>query len=240
VTTATPCEPLIRLRSAAFGYGARRVVSGIDLEIAPGRFLGIVGPNGSGKTTLFRGLLGLVPPLEGSCARTGRAVIGYVPQRESLDASFPLTVREVVEMGTYQRLGRLRRPAAEDLALVDEWIERVGLAPQRTRPFAELSGGQRQRALLARALVTRPDVLLLDEPTSGVDRGAQEQILALLSELHRGGLAILLVSHQLSLVRRFVEEVLVVADGRVQQGTPVELLTPERLELLFGAGAGGD
>ncbi|HEX6884807.1 MAG TPA: metal ABC transporter ATP-binding protein [Planctomycetota bacterium] len=238
--SATPRPPLVRLSAAAFGYGARRIVEAVELELEAGRFLGIVGPNGAGKTTLFRGILGLVPPLAGTCRREPGVVFGYVPQRESLEATFPLSVREVVEMGAYHRLGRLRRPGAADLALVDEWIERVGLGARRTAPFAELSGGQRQRALLARALVTRPDVLLLDEPTSGVDRGAQEQILALLAELHRGGLAILLVSHQLALVRRFVEEVLVVADGRVWRGPPQELLAPERMELLFGAGAGAE
>jgi ABC-type Mn2+/Zn2+ transport system ATPase subunit len=228
---------LIRLRSAAFGYGTRRIVSGVDLDVVAGRVLGIVGPNGSGKTTLFRGLVGLLPPSEGSVSRAEGIVLGYVPQREALDASFPLSVREVVEMGAYQRLSRLRRPSAGDRRLAEQWIERVGLGAQRRQPFAELSGGQRQRALLARALVTRPQVLLLDEPTSGVDRGAEEQIFALLTELHRDGLAILLVSHQLGLVRRFVQEVLVVADGRVECGSPEQLLAPERLALLFGAAA---
>jgi ABC-type Mn2+/Zn2+ transport system ATPase subunit len=228
------------MRSAAFGYGGRRIVSDVDLDVEPGRLLGIVGPNGCGKTTLFRGLLGLIPPLTGSVSRADGAVFGYVPQRESLDASFPLTVQEVVEMGAYQRLDRLRRPGARDLASVETWIERVGLGAQRWRAFAELSGGQRQRALLARALVTRPNVLLLDEPTSGVDRGAQEEILALLGELHREGLAILIVSHQIPLVRRFVQDVLVVVDGHVLRGAPGEMLAPERLELLFGSGAGSD
>jgi len=230
--------PLIRLEGASFGYGRRAIVSGVDLEIGAGRFLGIVGPNGSGKTTLFRGLLGLIPPLSGRCERAAEAVFGYVPQRESLDANYPLSAREVVEMGAYGRLaGRsatTRADRLEALAL----LERVGLTSVASAPFSELSGGQRQRVLLARALLVRPTVLMLDEPTSGVDRGAEERILALLRELHADGRTILIVSHAIPMVRSAVERVLMVADGRVEQGDPAEMLGGARLERLFGRGGG--
>ncbi len=235
--SAAAAMPLIRLRAAAFGYGGKAVVSGVDLEVGAGRFLGIVGPNGSGKTTLFRGILGLVPVLAGSSERASGVVFGYVPQRESLDAGYPLAALEVVEMGAYRRLDALRRPARAERAAALDLLARVGLATEARTPFSELSGGQRQRVLIARALLTRPDVLLLDEPTSGVDRGAQERILELLRELHGEGLTILLVSHHLGLVREAVGEVLVVAEGRVRRGDPRELLAPERLDALFGAGA---
>lgn len=234
---AARATSLIRLRAAAFGYSGKRIVSGVDLDIDAGRFLGIVGPNGAGKTTLFRGILGLLPVLAGSCERAPGLVSGYVPQRESLDAGYPLSALEVVEMGAYRRLNALRRLVRGEREAALGLLERMGLRAEQHTPFSALSGGQRQRVLLARALLTRPDVLLLDEPTSGVDRGAQEQILRLLRELHREGLAILLVSHQLSLVRESVGEVLVVANGRVQCGDPRELLAPERLDALFGAGA---
>lgn len=227
---------LVELRGAAFGYGGRVVVGGVDLAIEPGAFLGIVGPNGSGKTTLFRGILGLLPPLAGTVARSTRA-IGYVPQRETLDPLYPLNVREVVEMGAYGRARSGRGLATAEREAARAAIARVGLAEHERALFAALSGGQRQRALVARALLVRPELLVLDEPTSGVDRTAERAILALLRELHeREGMSILLVSHQLALVREAALEVLWVAGGRVQRGSPSELLEAKNLDRLF-AGA---
>ncbi len=228
---------LVRLRGASFGYGERPVISGVDLEVGPGDLVGIVGPNGSGKTTLFRGILGLIPPASGTVERDA-GPIGYVPQREGLDPIYPLRVDEVVHMGAYGRLSGMRGLARADRELARTCLARVALADRARDPFASLSGGQRQRVLIARALMVRPRLLLLDEPTSGVDRAAQRLISELLLELNRReGMAILLVSHQLALVRESVRRVLWVDEGRVQQGSPEEFLRPERLDLLFGAGA---
>jgi ABC-type Mn2+/Zn2+ transport system ATPase subunit len=214
--------PLIELHGAAFGYGGRPVVSGVDLAVGRGELFGLLGPNGSGKTTLFRGMLGLIPPLAGQVVR--RAAVGYVPQREGLDAIYPLTVEEVVHMGAYGRLSGLRGLARAERELALRWLERVGLADRRRRLFASLSGGQRQRGLIARALMARPELLLLDEPTSGVDREAQRAIQDVLLELRAEGMAILLVSHQLEVVREVVRDALWIEDGRVRRGTLDEFL----------------
>ncbi len=225
---------LLHLSGASFGYGARTVIAGVDLTVRAGDFFGIVGPNGSGKTTLFRGILGLIPPMEGRVERESEPP-GYVPQREALDAIYPLTVREAVEMGAYGRLRGLRRVSRDDRARARELLERVDLADRRDALFASLSGGQRQRALIARALVPGPRLLLLDEPTSGVDRRAAASILEFLQDQNRAGLAILLVSHQLAMVRRVVQRVLWIDEGRVRECTPDELLPGEGLDRLFDA-----
>jgi ABC-type Mn2+/Zn2+ transport system ATPase subunit len=224
---------LIRLRGAAFGYAGRAVVRGVDLEVEPGAFLGIVGPNGAGKTTLFRGILGLLPALEGSIER-GTTALGYVPQREQLDPLYPLSVEEVVHMGSYGRLRGLRWLARAERDAARDALRRVGLLEHANDEFTALSGGQRQRVLIARALLMRPRVLLLDEPTSGVDRAAEAQVIELLQALRREqGLAVLLVSHQLQLVRRAVSDALWVSDGRVLRGPALELLAPEALDRLY-------
>lgn len=231
---------LLRVRHASFGYEGRTVLAGVDLEIGPGQLLGIVGPNGSGKTTLFRGILGLLRPLSGSVERNVKDV-GYVPQREGLDALFPLRVDEVVHMGAYGRLAGLRTLRRAERALAGACLARVGMERHARAPFSSLSGGQRQRVLLARALMVRPRLLLLDEPTSGVDRAARRAILELLRELSRqDGLAILLVSHELALLKEAVEEVLWVAEGRVQRRPASDLLRPDNLDQLFAALGAGD
>jgi ABC-type Mn2+/Zn2+ transport system ATPase subunit len=229
---------LLRLEQASFGYARRAIVSGVDLTVGAGDFIGIVGPNGSGKTTLFRGILGLIPALAGKVERATKA-IGYVPQREALDPIFPLRVDEVVHMGAYGRLRGWRALPREERDLALACLERVGMADRRAAQFASLSGGQRQRVLIARALMVRPQLLLLDEPTSGVDRAAQARVLRLLTELReREQMAVLLVSHQVAMVRESVQRVLWVAGGRAVEGVAAELLRPENLDRLYSAGEG--
>lgn len=230
---------LLRLRNAAFGYEGRTIVSGVDLEVGAGAFLGIVGPNGSGKTTLFRGILGLIAPLEGTVERA-TAAIGYVPQRETLDPIYPLRVEEVVRMGAYGRLRGARTLPRAERTLASEALARVGLADRALHAFSALSGGQRQRVLIARALMMKPRLLLLDEPTSGVDRGAQAHILALLIELNRKeDMAILLVSHQIGMVRDAVKGCVWVADGKVRIGDARSMLAPEHLDELYSTAGSG-
>ena len=208
---------LLRTERASFGYHKRAVVKDVTLTIESGRFIGLMGPNGSGKTTLFRGMLGLLPPLTGKVERFTGA-IGYVPQREALDSIYPLTALEVVHMGAYGRLRGLRRLSAADRALALDCLARVELSERADAMFAALSGGQRQRVLMARALMEAPELLLLDEPTSGVDAQAAQQIIELLKGLVREqALTVLLVSHQFALVQPAVDEILWVANETVQR-----------------------
>ena len=222
------------LEGCSFGYASVPVLTGVDLEVAPGDFVGIVGPNGAGKTTLLRGLLGLLPPSAGRVRRDG-IEFGYVPQRDSLDSVFPVSVGEVVEMGCY---GADAKPTGGRRALsehVRASLELVRLEDRAGARFSSLSGGQRQRVLLARALVSRPNFLVLDEPTSGVDQPTLELLLEVLLRLNREeGLAIWLVSHQLELLRS-VQRVAWVADGSVVLGAADSPEVRARVGALFGA-----
>ncbi len=208
---------VIQLEQAVFGFGDRRVLEDVDLQVESGEFTGIMGPNGAGKSTLLRGMLGLIP------ARSGRVVratkhMGYVPQRENLDNVFPLSVIEVVEMGAFGRLSRFSRVSAEDRNLARENLERVGLGDRARDQYSSLSGGQRQRVLIARALVAKPRLLLLDEPTSGIDSKAQHRVMELLSDLNDSeGVAILFVTHNSKPLEGIVNHVLWVADKKVER-----------------------
>ncbi|MDP6519668.1 MAG: metal ABC transporter ATP-binding protein [Planctomycetota bacterium] len=231
-------QPLIDMQGAAFGYGSQPVVSGVDLKLVPGSFLGVLGSNGSGKTTMLRGLLGLLTPLRGRVTR-GAVKLGYVPQRETLDPVYPLTVEEVVSMGDYGNLRSLSRFRNSTGVRTHRCLGRVKLLERRKELFTNLSGGQRQRTLIARALMARPNLLVLDEPTSGVDQKAQEQVLELLQTMNSDSdLAIVLVSHQLTMMRS-VRDVLWLANGSVQRKTPDEMLQPGTLEQLLGAPESG-
>jgi ABC-type Mn2+/Zn2+ transport system ATPase subunit len=211
---------LLTLRGASFGYGRRAVLAGVDLAVGRGELVGIAGPNGGGKSTLVRGILGLIPALAGSVERGG-ARLGYVPQQDSVDAVFPVTAEEVVRMGAYGRLRGQRALPAGERRFARECLERVGMSAHARQPLAALSGGQRQRVLVARALMMRPDLLIMDEPTSGVDRVAERQIAELVLELERrSALAVLIVSHQLEFLRRVTRRIVWVEDGRVEPAPP--------------------
>jgi zinc transport system ATP-binding protein len=207
------------------------VLSGVDLRVEEGEFVAIAGPNGGGKTTLLRLALGLERPergrvlLFGEPARTfhDRARIGYLAQRTRIGVHAPVTVRELVEAGRtpLRPLGRVR---AEDREAVAEAIERVGLTQLARRPLTRLSGGQQQRAFIAKALAARPKLLVLDEPTTGVDVEAQEALAALLDRLHNElGVTILYVSHEFGAVEHFVQRLILVRERIVFDGPPSEL-----------------
>ena len=227
--------PVLRLRGLDLGYGPRRVLAGVELDVRPGEVWFLLGPNGSGKTTLLRGILGLLRPSAGVLERhpqlASRERIGFVPQRDEINPSLPTTVQEFVSLGFVgARLQRGER--AERLAWA---LGQVGLESLAHASFWSLSGGQRQRALVARALVRRPGFMILDEPTEGLDVTSEETFLNTLVSLNHGdGLTLLFVTHKLELAVRHATHVALFHSGHVHAGTRDEVLGSDAVERVFG------
>ena len=223
-------EPLVSLRGVTVDLGDGPILRDIDLDIDDTAFIGIVGPSGSGKTTLLRTILGTATPTGGSVRRRATR-IGYVPQVETIDWTFPVTVTEVVAMA---RTGRpwIRRQERKEIG---DLLERLDLAGVADRHIRALSGGQQQRVFLARALQGRPDLLLLDEPTSGVDVRTRHDLLHLLADLHRGGRSIVLTTHDLNGVATHLPHLVCLNVGVTAQGSPHDVITPPVLEATYGA-----
>lgn len=224
---ATGALPLVAVENFACGYAGRPVVRGINLSVRPGEFYALIGVNGSGKSTFLKTLVGLQPPVDGTIrfAALGGAVpaIGYIPQTEKLDSIFPISVLEVVIMGTYAYLGPGQFVKGEHGRAATSALRQMGVENLAPRRFSELSGGQKQRVLLARALVTEPAMLVLDEPTSGVDPAAERSFMQLISEVNGRGVAVLMASHNLDLVREFAEQVMLFQHGQVETGSTAEI-----------------
>jgi zinc transport system ATP-binding protein len=225
--------PVVELQDVDFAYpGGPPVLRHVTLRVEPGEFLAVAGPNGGGKTTLLRIVLGLERPQAGAArlfgepasSLRGRSRIGYLAQRAQLGIDSPVTVREVVAAGRVPRRGLVGPLRSEDRVQVARAIERVGLADRASAPLSTLSGGLQQRAFIAKALAGEPELLVLDEPTAGVDVDAQEALAALLEELHRDlRVTILFVSHEFGAVERFVERLVLVRGGIVFDGDPAAL-----------------
>jgi ABC-type Mn2+/Zn2+ transport system ATPase subunit len=226
---------LITFDHATLGYGRRVVLSDISFDIPAGDFLGLVGPNGAGKTTILRAILGTLLPQQGTVSKAAGLRFGYVPQRDSVDYGFPLKVLDVVMMGRYDRIGLLRRPSKEDRRLAGAALDHVGVGNLADQQLGALSGGQKQRVLIARALVGAPNVLVLDEPTNGMDLVSTTQILGLVRELHeRDNLTVLMVSHALNEVANYVERIALVVERGFRIGTVAEIMTEETLTQMYG------
>ena len=210
-------RPLVSLENVTLGYGDHPVIEGVDIKIFPGSLVGVAGPNGSGKTTLFRSILGLLPILGGELVR-GCALsdFGYVPQSASLDPQFPLSAAQVVEMGAYGRVRFYQLLPRSEKRRLREVLEQVGLPHLAGRSFFSLSGGQKQRMLIARALMTNPRIMILDEPLSGVDEESRRSIASLLMKLTRENrLAVVFSSHDLEMVQRVADRIVRVDKGKV-------------------------
>ena len=233
--------PAIEIDHLTVTYRDRPVLWDVDVHMPRGALGAIVGPNGSGKSTLLRAALGLVPSDSGRIAILGepssraRARVAYVPQREAVDWDFPITVREVVEMGRYRSVGWFRRMRRNDRDVVDEALERVGMAPFARRQIGQLSGGQRQRVFIARALAQRAELLVLDEPFAGVDVRTERAVLELLRALRDDeGRSIVIVHHDLETVERSFDWALLLNVRPIATGRPDEVLTPENLRRAYG------
>jgi ABC-type Mn2+/Zn2+ transport system ATPase subunit len=226
---------LIRTRALELGYTARKVLSDVNLEIHAGQVWFLIGPNGTGKTTLLRALLGMLAPRSGTLEidsdLASRERIGFVPQKCVVNPSLPTTVREFVSLGL---VGTPIRGARRRENL--RWaLERVGLGGLEHAAHGSLSGGQHQRALVARALVRRPSLLILDEPTEGLDPGSEEAFLRTLADLNReDGVTLLFVTHKLEIADRYATHVALFHDGRVVSGPRRDILRPEEIARVFG------
>ena len=237
---------VISVRDVTFSYREEPVLSRINLDIIPGDYLGIIGPNGGGKTTLLKLMLGLIRPTVGSVELFGNPVgdfqewsrIGYVPQKAtSIEARFPFTVAEVVAFGRIGRAGLLRRLKAEDRRAVDTALEQVNMLAHRRSLVTELSGGQQQRVFIAKALVSQPDIMLLDEPTVGVDMQSQDDFYHLLSRLNREeGITLVVVSHDIDVIANEISSVACLNQTLICHGSPQEFITGEYMEKLYGKG----
>jgi zinc transport system ATP-binding protein len=220
--------PLVELADAAVGYDGRAVLSGVDVAIHEHDFSAIVGPNGAGKSTLVKGILGLVDVNASRAELFGRPAsdfdqrwrIGYVPQRHSVGGPIPSTAREVVTSGRLPRSGLLRWSSSADRKAVDRAMERVGITALARRPVNQLSGGQQRRVLIARALAAEAELLLLDEPTAGVDVEAQAALVDVLADLGRSGVTIVVVTHDLEPFAAHLTRVLWVSRGGISYDGP--------------------
>lgn len=215
-------------------YGNSPVIEDIHLTITRGEFVGVVGPSGSGKTTLIKAVLGTHPVAHGSIERVEHLQMGYVPQVETVDWYFPVTVEEVIVM-TRTKSRWWPRISSDERAEVHRVLERLGIGDVAQRHIRELSGGQQQRVFLARAMYRQPDILVLDEPTSGVDVRTRHEILHLLADLHADGLTILLTTHDLNGLAAHLPRLVCLNKKILADGTPNLVLTPETLEATYGA-----
>ena len=231
---ADPVPPL-EIHDLTVSYDRKPVLYGIDVTVEPGALVGVVGPNGAGKSTLIKTIMGIVPSSGGWVKVFGqpfdKAVtrVGYVPQRESVDWDFPVSVMDVVLMGRYGHAGLLRRVGKRDREIARDCLEKVNMTPFASRQIGNLSGGQQQRVFLARALAQESDLYLMDEPFAGVDAATETAIVELLRELKERGKTLLIVHHDLATAREYFNKLLLlnmrlVAYGGVEEGFNAELL----------------
>lgn len=238
-------ETIIQFDHASFGFPGVLALKDITLSIDDGEFVGVIGPNGSGKTTLCRAVLGLMAPIEGhlhifdcACDKLRchhRAKIGYLPQKGVIDRNFPVTVFETVMMGRYGALGLFKRPGQQDRQIAMDALAHVGMDTHLNTALGHLSGGQQQRVFIARALAQQPKVLLLDEPTTGLDITTQHNVIELVQQLHEElKLTVLLITHDINMIRSRVDRLVLLKTRLFAAGPPADVLKPEILHQVYG------
>jgi manganese/zinc/iron transport system ATP- binding protein len=241
---ASNVTPAIEVTDLTVAYAERPVLWDVDLTVPPGTLMAIVGPNGAGKTTLIKAILGLLPIAAGQVLIYGqpyseqRRLVGYVPQRGSVDWDFPTNVLDVVTMGRYGPLGWFRRPGQKEHAQAMDALRQVGMADYANRQISQLSGGQQQRTFLARALVQDAQVYFMDEPFQGVDATTEKAIVELLKSLRAAGKTVVVVHHDLQTVPEYFDWVTLLNVRRVASGPVDEVFTEENLRLTYGGRVG--
>lgn len=242
-TTAQPTQPAIAVERLSVHYGDVAALDNVSFTLDRAQVCGLIGVNGSGKSTLFKCLMGLVTAQQGSlslfgqtstAARKGK-LVAYVPQSEDVDWNFPVSVTDVVMMGRYAHMGPLRHPSRVDRAAVDDALERVGLIGLRNRQIGELSGGQKKRTFVARGIAQDAQLLLLDEPFAGVDKGSEATIVDLLHELKDEGRTVLVSTHDLAGLPQLCDRAILLHQCILAEGTPGNVLTHANLARAFGA-----
>jgi manganese/zinc/iron transport system ATP- binding protein len=232
--------PALEIHDMTVAYHRKPVLWDIDLEVPEGKLVGIVGPNGAGKSTLIKAVLGLLPLASGKVEIYGRPYgeqrrfVGYVPQRESVDWDFPITVEDVVLMGTYGRLGWFRRPGRAEREVAARCLAQVGMTDFSRRQIRQLSGGQQQRVFLARALAQNAKMYFMDEPFSGVDAATEAAIIDLLQRLRSDAKTVFVVHHDLQTVRSYFDYVILLNMRLVACGPTESTFTPENLHETYG------
>lgn len=230
----------LKITNLSVAYDKKPVLREVSFEVPEGKLIGIIGPNGAGKSTLIKAALGLVPKLEGNVEIYGKAykqqrkLIGYVPQRESVDWDFPTNALDVVMMGRYGHLGWFRRPGAKERQLAYEALAKVGMADYADRQISQLSGGQQQRVFLARALAQDATLYFMDEPFVGVDAATEKAIITLLTQLKEQGKTVLVVHHDLATVNEYFDHILLINEKLIADGPTKEVFTKERLQETYG------
>ncbi len=233
--------PAAEARGITVAYHSSPVLRDVSMQVPQGVVMGVIGPNGSGKSTLLKSMLGLIPPVSGEARFFDRPLaevrqqVGYMPQHTSVDWDFPTTVADVVLMGTYGRLGWLRRPGRKEKAAAARAMEATRVTDLADRQIGQLSGGQRQRVFLARTLAQEPELFIMDEPFQGVDAFSQQAIVDVLHDLRERGKTVILVHHDLSTVADYCDQVTLLGGTKVvASGDVAEHFTEDTIAEAFG------
>ncbi|MCE1248753.1 MAG: ABC transporter ATP-binding protein [Firmicutes bacterium] len=222
-------DKLLEFREAVLGYGGRAILPPINFDILKGDFTGVVGPNGAGKTTFLRAVLSLIKPISGKIVRKSGIRFGYVPQKETINEMYPVSAKDIVMMSRFPMSGAILPPGKKDREAVAKALEMVKITDIANKRYGDMSGGQKQRTLIARALAPEPDVLILDEPTNGMDILAEKTMVDLVENLNReNGITVIMVTHILNLVANRAGRLLLL-NNHVKSGTTQELLSTESL-----------